>query len=171
MGWMNWSLGPKFSDYNKGVASASHKPCSSLTQIWDYLWPLALCGRTGFEITHDQQSDEAGGEQRVTFPPLVPSPNLICCPSLRRHSIINDLSGSGTISTLRERREEKGKGHFLRIWADLIGQRERADIAAGEAGSSNSHKTQILCLGWEELPFRHVGEKGWREKMLRRCYF
>lgn len=37
------------------------------------------------------------------IPHLVPSKNLIRCPSLRRHSIINDLSGSETIFTLLER--------------------------------------------------------------------
>lgn len=84
---------------------------------------------------------------------VVPSQNLIRCPSLGRHSIINDLSGSRTIFTVLERREEKGKGHFLRIWADLIGQGEKAaDIAAGE-GSSNSHKTQIPCCASDGKSF------------------
>lgn len=119
-------------------------------------WSLAISPLWKDGIRDHRQPAKPRGWRRTesNIPRFVPFQNLIRCPSLGSHSIINDLSGSGTIFTLLERREEKGKGHFLRIWADLIGQGEKAaDIAAGEAGSSNSHKTQIPCCASDGKSF------------------
>lgn len=65
-----------------------------------------------------------------------------------------------------EEGKNKGRRHFLMIWNDPIGQREKADSCSRRSRLSKfSQNTNALSyFRWEGFPFRHVGEKGRRGK-------